>query len=1503
MGAVLAVGAMLVPSGVALAASGHRYLSSVSDAPPGTPLAEPGATAVNHASGDVFVAEPTAGVVDVFDAAGVYQTQLGEGLEALGVAVDEASGEVYVADGFGDVIDVFKPTGSGGYELLSEWSGAGTSDNEFGEVAGVAFDNSTSASDPDAGDVYLVDSGDGVVNVFKPKPAGAEETQEGVFLGTLKGGKLEEPNGATVDAATGQVLVADSIDGAIEVYSSSGTFERKLTGSGSPNGSFSGPEEEQGNVTAVAVEEASGDVFVAESERHLVGELSGSGEWLGWIINGGSGPLSSPAGVALAENGDVYVADAGSGTLYLFGPGVTVPDATTTAAKKVAKTSAMLEGVVNGDGSPAEYRFQWGTSEALGSETTTTGAGSGEEDVSLTLGELQAGTTYYFRLVTENANGANYGIVREFTTRPAVEALSTGAVKEVMPTSATLTGSLNPKGTDAHYYFEWGQTTTYGNQIPTPPGDDAGAGTQPVQAEAALAALTPNTTYHYRILGTDTYGTTTGTDETFTTSGPPRVTSEPTSGIGHEEATIHADIDPDKLATEYHFEYGESKSYGAEAPVGGGQLAAGETPVAVSATLSEFGGARLELGVTYHFRVVATNSAGTVYGPDRTFTTVAAAVIESEYTTGISASEVVLHTQINPLGNDTHYYFQYGTESCQANPGACTDTPIAPGTDIGAGGAGIAESAELKGLTADTSYDYRVLASNTLGTSEGAEHTFTTQPAEPPSGLADNRAWEMVSPPDKHGAAIEGLTEQGGFVLAAENGDALTYVANGATSGEPQGNRSPEMQQMIATRSETGWATQDIATPQTKAQGVNGGYAPEYQLFSSDLSLALVEPWGGSALSEPPLAPEATQKTIYIRDNATGSYLPLVTEANVPPGTHFGLKLRFYGATPDLSHVVMRSDVGLTAGQSGPGLYEWQHGELRLVSVLPDGTAAGEAELGFAGHVLAHAISNDGTRIIWTNKIAGVGHLYMRDTATGQTLQLDGAHGVSEPPVGSAEFQSASADGSKVFFTDKQQLTPDSTAEPAQGTGKPDLYECDVVEEAGTLSCHLKDLTVDQLAGEHANVLGFIFGASEDAGTLYLVARGVLAGNENGHEETPEPGAANLYGLYVNGTQWETRFIATLSPEDGPEWEGEGQANMAYLTARVSPDGRYLAFMSAASLTGYDNVNASPAANGAHDEEVYLYDASSSTLTCASCNPTGARPVGVLDTEQSGEGLGLVADRRKIWLGHWLAGNIPGWTAQSITTALVQSRYLSDNGRLFFNSADALVPQVKTPTRQEEVEGKEQSVGVENVYEYEPTGVGSCQSASGGCVALLSSGTSAEESAFVEATPSGDDVFFLTAARLVPQDTDTAFDIYDARVCTPQSPCVTPPVPAPAGCSGADACRPAEPSQQTPVSPAGTAALSGPGNAVYTPPAEHGNLGERVTSKKGKALTRAQKLAKALAACRRLKGKRQRFSCEARARKRYGPKGKKSSKKARAKRRSGPNGKQASQHRRGKQGQ
>ena len=277
----------------------------------------------------------------------------------------------------------------------------------------------------------------------------------------------------------------------------------------------------------------------------------------------------------------------------------------------------------------------------------------------------------------------------------------------------------------------------------------------------------------------------------------------------------------------------------------------------------------------------------------------------------------------------------------------------------------------------------------------------------------------------------------------------------------------------------------------------------------------------------------------------------------------------------------------------------------------------------------------------------------MRDTARGETIQLDAAQGVAEPTATArAVPERRAATARRVFFTDKQRLTADSTAEPAF-PGKPDLYECEIVEENGKLACHLKDLTVDHNEGEHAAVQGFVFGASEDGTSVYLVAQGVLADNENGNGE-----AAACRQEQPVWAALRRRAVDDDVHRDALHRRQPGVGRQPHREQRL-PDGARLAERALSGVhvggepTGYDNVDANPEAKGARDEEVYLYDSAAASLRCVSCNPTGARPTGVLDQNESGEGLGLLVDRRKIWLGRWLAGNIPGWTAQSLVERAV----------------------------------------------------------------------------------------------------------------------------------------------------------------------------------------------------------------------------------------------------------
>jgi hypothetical protein len=710
--------------------------------------------------------------------------------------------------------------------------------------------------------------------------------------------------------------------------------------------------------------------------------------------------------------------------------------------------------------------------------------------------------------------------------------------------------------------------------------------------------------------------------------------------------------------------------------------------------------------------------------------------------------------------------------------------------------------------------------------------------------LPDGRAWELVSPPNKDGAPLEVMTilGDGGLIQGAEDGSGIAYLAGGPTEASVAGNPARQYSQVLSRRGPGGWSSQDIATPHESVINIvdSATGESEYKLFSSDLSVGLVEPLGGTPL--PPL-PAGAGGTTYLRDDASGGYIPL------PPG------LSFEGASPDLSHVV------LGAGS----LYEWSGGQLQLVSLLPRNAEGKEetstiARLGDDGRpgIVRHAISADGSRVVWKTGISGDNnHLYMRDTVRGETVQLDavqpGAEGSGRGHQAGGEyvpfFQSANTDGSKVFFTDGERLTVGSQA----GLEDQDLYVFEVSAGGGPLSGTLRDLTPEGRAGESADVLGVLPGASEDGSYVYFVATGVLAAGATG-------GAPNMYVDHYGSAGWEApRFVAVLSGADppyggdGPDWK------RGWSTSRVSPNGRFLAFMSSLGLTGYDNRDA---VSGAPDEEVYLYDASTGRLVCASCNPSGARPDGIFDRSEFEPGGKLLIDHIRAWnypsrAGSelWLDGSIPTWTSVNSIEMLYQSRYLSDNGRLFFNSSSALVPG--------DVNGKE------DVYEYEPVGIGGCEEsmqesgvvfsqAAGGCVGLISSGTSGEESVFFDASVSGGDVFFLTAAQLSPLDVDGAFDVYDAHECTSASPCPATASAFSPACETAEACRGAGSAPAVFGAPV-TAGVTGSGNAPAVAAAP---------VVVGRSLSRAQKLARALRACRK-EPRRRRVACEVRARRAY----------------------------------
>jgi NHL repeat len=1184
-------------------------------------------------------------------------------------------------------------------------------------------------------------------------PAGAAQTRR--ELGTFGGASssvvdpypLSNPQGMAVDEETEDVYVADTGNHRVEKFSVSGQFLLAFGGNvggvgvdvcgglvacvpgveGSAPGDLTTP-------TFVAVDNDPSspsyhDVYVADTADDIVSKFTQEGELVAtWGNNGAAGAANGQLtgfalinGIAVGANGTLYVANFNHAIAF-YG----LMDEFEPNSKLISELPEIGYGApaVN----PAGDLF-------LGSER--------EIVESLPTGE-KVGYVFYepsrsgvkFSGLAVASNGDLYfaptaGVLDHDSFNGAGEVLEPGGA--TCPVNSNLVGY--PEEPVACGVSDSVQVGFAGSGIAVASGS----------GDTFLADAGAGTVYRYGPL---------------VTALPPEVPSSEQAPAGEVKATSaklqgvwNANATEDESGL-YEFLYRPSAS---ECEGAGGKATPltptmGKRGEAVSSVVGE-----LLPNTVYTFCLRVSNGAGeTAIGAPVHFTTRVAVPLPSELSVSdVAATSATLNASVNPGGAATSYVFEL----------AAAGGTFAPASEAGGAGTvaegtqGVPVSVHTQSLRAGTVYQFRVSATNSAGTVVSEPLSFTTQAA---GGfvLPDGRQWELVSPPDKHGASLEGIAKQE-VVQASVDGDAITYVAAKPTESEPQGYGG--LVQVFSTRGPDGWTSRDISIPHEKAAGFPLGEGPEYEAFSEDLSLALVQPHGPFESS---LSAEASEQTPYLRtlylngnvnEPCTRScYRPLVTgcpspqreaegypcpqavseHANVPAGTVFGARCAFLcgpvfvGATPDLSHIALHN-------------YE------------PDPLVSGSKSQEYE----------------WVD-----GHL------------SEGQH-LPELRVGS------SVDGSWTYFVASGILSNHGVPVPGAVSG-----HCPKGGEGGS-------------ASQRCN--------------LYVSHDGTLG------------------------------LVAVLSAEDAPDWDGSGVINddldndLYHRMSRVSPNGKWLAFMSERPLTGYDNTDAN---SGQPDEEVYLYHAPEDlasepgSLVCASCDPTGARPVGVeLNRLDSGE-RGLVIEGGTGWEGTapyndpWIAASVPGWTPFRLQDAIYQSRYLSNGGRLFFDSNDALVPQ--------DVNGNE------DVYEYEPEGIESPEgrvqcsesTSSGsevfkpgqmvtlergtpqehtvqegpGCVALISSGQDAKESAFLDASESGSDVFFLTAAKLTSNDSEGGYSLYDAHECTDASPCIPAPAVLPPPCDTGDSCKPAPTPQPTIFGAPASATFSGPGNIT---PEVAGGLG------------------------------------------------------------------------------
>ena len=783
-------------------------------------------------------------------------------------------------------------------------------------------------------------------------------------------------------------------------------------------------------------------------------------------------------------------------------------------------------------------------------------------------------------------------------------------------------------------------------------------------------------------------------------------------------ATLEGHINPAGGGdiTECKFEYGGTTSYG--------HTASCETTPPSTLPYSAATDVHAELtgllpGTTYHYRLDAADANGGNNGEDQTYTTAQAPSIAGLTSSNLSETTANLNAKINPNEADTTYHFEYGTTTAYGS-----SVPV-PDADIGSGDSEQSVTAHLSALQSHATYHFRVVAENKWGTTTTEDQTFNFLPANCPNAslrqqtgasyLPDCRAYELVSPP-RAGNIIFFL---GGGGLAAPDAESPARFAFtgifGAVSGTDPPN-SDDTDTYVATRTDNGWVTNYV--------GIRGDEAPSAQSAVGSINLEkLIDFTEREAFDVGvPQPPSRLPYAWEYNGSSLGRWPsdgPDIPNAEDSEGA--------FQPSPNFTHLAFSSNnvafnaEGITTGLGSAYDYNTVAGTTTLISKTASGgnieleptNSGGATEyLRFPARVedpetLNPSVSTDGS------------HILMSTFATPQARF--GYFTYPTPPAG------------RLYM----RVNDAVTYEVSQGQ---DVHYVGMTAD-GSKVFFTSD---DQLTSEDHDTSTDIYMWSEATNSLTLLSKGTEgSGNSDGcnAQWTTQCGVVAVTGAVTGDSAIasKTGEIYFYSPEqlDGDKGvengenlyvfrEGEARfvATAGPLTrVQVSPDGSHAAFVTSSQLT---------AANTAGFQEMYSYVASTGKIVCVSCNPNGDPPTG--DVAASLDGL-----------------------------------FMSDDGRTFFDSPDALVPQDtdKLPDIYEYVEGRPQLITSGTETE-----------------ATLTTPNQVRESGLEGVSADGANVYFATYDSLVSQDENGEFlKFYDARTDGG-----FPFVPPPAPCAAADEC-------------------------------------------------------------------------------------------------------------------
>jgi hypothetical protein len=863
---------------------------------------------------------------------------------------------------------------------------------------------------------------------------------------------------------------------------------------------------------------------------------------------------------------------------------------------------------------------------------------------------------------------------------------------------------------------------------------------------------------------------------------PAVATLDPVTGITATSANVSGTVDPQGGPVTCKYQFSEDAAFSSggridvtEPQCGSLVLSGGPQPVGESIS-------GLLPNTHYFARLVVSRLSGaTVTSASRTFDTVGVPpVVSNVGATDVQDTSARFVGTIDPRHSATAYVFEYGTTLALGS--------TTPGVDVGGGATPLVVSMPVGGLSPNTTYFFRLSATNQFGTTSSGSSTLKTRIEPSPPGR--ERKYEQVTPSSVNNVDA-GLFEQA-MMTVARDGDTVGVCNFYAPEGEGTG-----LCGTIANsrRTAAGWQFKSMVPPTCARNPLTGvgplnGAVGSVNLFSANLDRAI---FARSEYAACPFAPvtlnpaaQTDVQNFYRGDFSTETYDLLApnptAEGTVELSTFAGL-----GASDDFDVVFYQSQTQQTVvGPAAPAgsfskLYEWDHGTLRLASVKPPAQGGTPFTSSVGISYGPGAVSETGSRVFFQSPPAPDpnSQLYMREGGSttyeiGQTECTTACGSTSWKA-----FATASEDGSMAFFETPEKLSDeDSGAELVNEDDNPstplvparDLYLYRHSANPGS-DRNLWVLTRDDepADGTSANLRGEL-GHSEDGTVVFFATSGQIVPGA-----TTAPGF-KLYRWRWNGGSPTVDFLANLDGTHGAgcisilksqqPWADEQNwtcepRNLterflpeAERIDRVAPDGGQLTI---------DTIKAlDPVADADSTRDVYTWDEVHG-WRCVSCQAPEIPSAG----ESVAQGPNGINSRSLF--------------TQNALPALITS---SDGKQIFFTSQDQLVPGDTNGT-------------VSDVYEW-----------NNGTLNLISSGTSDKGNLLVGTTPSGDDVFFVTAERLVGWDTDDTRTIYDARVGGgfPEPP-LTGSIYEGKSCRGAGTGPPTN-------TGAGTAAFQGPGNSA-----------------------------------------------------------------------------------------